>query len=221
MLNDTQALSKAAEVAGHQSAVDRHTDSELHVKSPFLFKMKIKLKRSHTRTYIPPPTKRSHHPPHLSVVKYYIHLKTYTLLHPSFFKPFLFHFFSPCSSNASHTGIARHIFCIIRASGCIWRQTNDSSAFRLKREPLLIYPYRYIDRWGGCNDVALSSILQHKPNDMTSDLSHLNYSHGFAVWQLLGMLMCIFQNSKSIGHHCVHAAVSQDEWLEWSRAAMK
>lgn len=56
---------------------------------------------------------------------------------------------------------------------------------------------------------------------MTSDLSHLNYSHRFGMWQLLGMLMCIFQNSKSIGHHCVHAAVSQDEWLEWSRGAMK
>lgn len=56
---------------------------------------------------------------------------------------------------------------------------------------------------------------------MTSDLSHLNNSHRFGMWQLLGMLMCIFQNSKSIGHHCVHAAVSQDEWLEWSRGAMK
>lgn len=56
---------------------------------------------------------------------------------------------------------------------------------------------------------------------MTSDLSHLNYAHGFSVWQLLGMLMCSFQNSKSIGHHCVHAAVSQDEWLKWSRGAKK
>lgn len=71
------------------------------------------------------------------------------------------------------------------------------------------------------NDVALSNIPQREPNDTTSDLSHLNYSHGFAMRQLLGMLMCIFQNSKSIGHHRTHAAVSQDVWLEWSRGAVK
>lgn len=74
---------------------------------------------------------------------------------------------------------------------------------------------------GVCNDVALSNILQHKPNDTTSDLSHLKYSHGFGMWQLLSMLMWIFQSSKSIGHRRVHAAVSQDEWSEWSRGAMK
>lgn len=56
---------------------------------------------------------------------------------------------------------------------------------------------------------------------MTSGLSHLNYNHGFGVWQLLGMLMCTFQKSKSIGHQRVHAAVSQNEWSEWWRGAMK
>lgn len=147
MLNDTRALSKAA---GHQRVVDRQTDSELHVKSPFPFKKKITLKHRRTRgsTHTRIPTQRKDPitpPPHLSMVKYCLHLKTYTLLHPSFFKSFLFHFFFILFKRL----VLKHnqaCFCIIRASGCIWRQTNDSSAFRLKREPLLIYANRYIDR---------------------------------------------------------------------------
>lgn len=149
MLNDTRALSKAA---GHQRVVDRQTDSELHVKSPFPFKKKITLKHRRTRgsthTRVSPPNEKDPTTPphpHLSMVKYCLHLKTYTLLHPSFFKSSLFHFFFILFKRL----VLKHnqaCFCIIRASGCIWRQTNDSSAFRLKREPLLIYANRYIDR---------------------------------------------------------------------------
>lgn len=36
---------------------------------------------------------------------------------------------------------------------------------------------------------------------MSSDLRHLDYSHGCGMWQLLAMLMCIFPNSKSIGSY--------------------
>lgn len=55
VLNDTQALSKAA---GHQRAADRQTDSELHVKSPFPFKKENKTETQahaqiHTHTHIP------------------------------------------------------------------------------------------------------------------------------------------------------------------------
>lgn len=178
--------------------------------------MKIKLKHRHTQT-----DTHTQISPSQSLSGEILHLpEDIDVATSIFLQIFLFHFFFFILFKRLVLRHSQACFCIIRASGCIWRQTNDSSAFRLKREPLLIYPKRYIDR-GVCNAVALSNILQHKPNDMTSDLSHLNYSHGFGMWQLLGMLMCIFQNSESIGHHHVHAAVSHDEWLEWSRGAMK
>lgn len=93
VLNDTQAFSKATEAAGHQRVVDRQTDSELHVKSLISLQNENKTEaraRAHTHTT---PKKRSHHPPRLSVVKYCVHLKTYTSLHPSFFKSFYLIFF--------------------------------------------------------------------------------------------------------------------------------
>lgn len=101
---------------------DRQTDSELHVKSPFPFKKKITLKHRRTRrsTHTRIPTQRKDPttpPPHLSMVKYCLHLKTYTLLHPSFFKSSLFHFFFSYSSNGSCSSITRHVFASLELVG--------------------------------------------------------------------------------------------------------
>lgn len=132
---------------------DRQTDSELHVKSPFPFKKKITLKHRRTRrsthTRIPtqrkdPTTPPPHHPISLwwNTVSTWRHIRCYIHLSSNLLY-FIFFFILFKRLVLKHN---QACFCIIRASGCIWRQTNDSSAFRLKREPLLIYANRYIDR---------------------------------------------------------------------------
>lgn len=129
---------------------DRQTDSELHVKSPFPFKKKITLKHRRTRgsthTRIPTQRKDPTTPPPPSLYGEIlsppedIYVATSIFLQ-IFFISFFFILFKRLVLKHNQA-----CFCIIRASGCIWRQTNDSSAFRLKREPLLIYANRYIDR---------------------------------------------------------------------------
>lgn len=96
---------------------------------------------THTQTlsHIHHLKKGSHHPPLTSLLKYCIHLNTHASLYPSFFKSFHEFLFFVVFKRL----VWRHsqaCFCIIRASGCIWRETNDSVAFQLKWDPPLIYP---------------------------------------------------------------------------------
>lgn len=87
VLNDTRALSKATEAAGHQRVADRQTDSELHVKGSFLFKLKITLKH----TPPPPPHEKMPSPSLCGEIlspPEDIHVATSILL-----QMFLFHFF--------------------------------------------------------------------------------------------------------------------------------
>lgn len=117
MLNDTQALSKATSAAGHQRVVDRQTGLELHVKSPFHFKMKIKLKHTRTHTQSTPP-------PYKKIPSSTSSLCSEILSPPEdvhvatsiFLQIFLFHFFL-YSSNGSCSGIARHVFASLELVG--------------------------------------------------------------------------------------------------------
>lgn len=119
VLNDTRALSKAA---GHQRVVDRQTDSELHVKSPFPFKKKITLKHRRTRgsthTRVSPPNKKipSPHPPislWWNTVSTWRHTRCYIHLSSNL----LYFIFFSYSSNGSCSSITRHVFASLELVG--------------------------------------------------------------------------------------------------------
>lgn len=116
MLNDTRALSKAA---GHQRVVDRQTDSELHVKSPFPFKKKITLKHRRTRrsTHTRIPTQRKD-PTTPSLYGEILSPPEDIYVATSIFlQIFFISFFFSYSSNGSCSSITRHVFASLELVG--------------------------------------------------------------------------------------------------------